>query len=347
MIRAGESVTHLLVGPPEHGVVRYGTAVHAALAADDPAGHALVAVPAVDSRTVESVCTPASRGLVHLQFTDRLFGASAPEAAAAATGLVTALHDRGARVTATLHDLPQPSDGTGFTRRVECYRRVAAALDAVVVSSDHESALYTDHLGLQSPPEVIPLMVETLVVPPGAAEPSAGTVSVGVLGFLYPGKGHIETLRAMDDLDADIAFVALGAPSPGHDDLVDELEAHATAVGRPLEVTGFLDDAELYRRMATITVPVAHHRHMSASASVNTWRSLRRAPLVPRTRYTEEMATRSPGTLVVYADADLPATIAAALDDPSRTRIGDDIAVHPTPAEVAAAHSVVFERVCR
>ncbi|MGJ0120116.1 hypothetical protein ACQ7HM_13015 [Williamsia sp. MIQD14] len=342
MIGADVSVVHLLVGPPEHGVVRHGAAVHAALAGD-----ARVIAREVDPRTATNACTATVPDVVHLQFTDRLFGASASAAADAATGLVAALHERGARVSATLHDLPQLSDGTGFARRVECYRRVASVLDAVVVSSDHESALLAEHLGLDVTPEVIPLMVETLDI--AAADPAAATGgrSVGVLGFLYPGKGHIETLRAMDGLDADVAFVALGAPSDGHDDLVDELHAHAASIGRPVEVTGFLDDAELYRRMATITVPVAHHRHMSASASVNTWRSLRRAPLVPRTRYTEEIAARSPGTLVVYDDADLTPSITAALHDPSRTRIGGAVAVHPTPAEVADAHRAVFARVGR
>ncbi|MGU3293043.1 hypothetical protein [Williamsia sp. M5A3_1d] len=340
-------VVHLLIGPPEHGVVRYGAAVHAALAATDPTRNTLVTAPRAESQTAQNVCVSADPDVVHLQFTDRLFGSTAIAAADVATDLVAALHERGARVTGTLHDLPQPSDGTGFARRVECYRRVAAVLDAIVLSSRHESALCSEHLGIATPTEVIPLMVEALDAEPTGTTRPSDTESVGVLGFLYPGKGHIETLRAMDDLDPSVAFVALGAPSPGHGDLVDELRAHARTVGRPLEVTGFLDDAELYRRMSTVTVPVAHHRHMSASASVNTWRSLGRAPLVPRTRYTEEIATRSPGTLIVYDDVDLSATIAAALADPASTHISADTPVHPTPAEVAAAHRAVFERVRR
>ncbi|SIR90017.1 glycosyltransferase family protein [Williamsia sterculiae] len=338
------AVLHLVVGPHDHGVVRYARAVHASLAMDD-SGQRLTHVADADAAVavVAQPCGP----LVHIHVTDKLFGSGATAAATAVVAVVDAAHAAGTRVSLTLHDLPQPSDGAGFHRRRDAYRAMLTAADGVIVSSEHESRLIDEHLGWSPRPptdvEVIPLMVGS----PGdavvrVAAPTSR--SVGVLGFLYPGKGHAEVLRAMAASAPDVVFVALGTPSPGHTDLADQLTTDAAAVGRGCEITGFLDDAQLAVRLAEVGVPVAHHRHLSASGSINTWRAARRRPLVPRHRYSEEMDRMSPRTMTLYDEDRLSSAIAEALADPASTWIDAGRPVHPSPAEVAMAHRTTFAR---
>jgi hypothetical protein len=179
-----------------------------------------------------------------------------------------------------------------------------------------------------------------------ATRPRQTAPSVGVLGFLYPGKGHVETVRAMSGVDTKVGFIALGTPSPGHEYLADDLRELCADSERDCEITGFLSDDELWRRAREVTVPVAHHRHMSASGSINTWISAGRRPLVPRTSYTEELASRAPGVVWMYPDDDsaLDAAIEQALSNPDLTWLDSSTVPSPTPAEVADAHERVLRR---
>ena len=88
---------HLIVGPDRHGVVRFGIALQEALDANG--------FPMQLRRSLG--VPPAGAGL-HLQFTDRLFGADASRAAVAVSELAATSRRVGGRVTATLHDIPQP-----------------------------------------------------------------------------------------------------------------------------------------------------------------------------------------------------------------------------------------------
>jgi hypothetical protein len=144
-----------------------------------------------------------------------------------------------------------------------------------------------------------------------------------VFGFLYPGKGHDEVLAAMAVLPSSVGFVAVGEPSAGHDDLVDGLAKTAARDGRPFSVTGYVPDDALAGVLRDVTVPVAHHRHVSASGSINTWIAARRRPLVPVNRYTVEHAERHPGTLTPYPDTarGLRAALEYAMAHPDSTWI--------------------------
>ena len=123
-----------------------------------------------------------------------------------------------------------------------------------------------------------------------------------MFGFVYPGKGHDEVLAAMAGLPPSVGFVAVGEPSAGHDDLVESLAKTAERDGRRFSVTGYVPDEALAGVLHEVTVPVAHHRHVSASGSINTWIAARRRPLVPVNRYTVEHAERHPGTVTPYPD---------------------------------------------
>ena len=120
-------VTHLIVGPAEHGVTRFGVDL----------------VESLRHNGFESLAsgTPPPSGGVHLQFTDRLFGHTPEQAADAVRALAQDIRRRGGKLTVTLHDLPQPSDGPGMADRAECYRAVSRRAAATVVSSDHEAEI--------------------------------------------------------------------------------------------------------------------------------------------------------------------------------------------------------------
>jgi glycosyltransferase involved in cell wall biosynthesis len=331
------SVTHLVAGPREHGVTRFGIELVEALR--DNGFHALAA-------------ERSAQAGVHLQFTDRLFGSSPADAAAAIRDIVDATHRHGRRVTATLHDLPQPSDGTGFDRRRTAYREVAALLDGVVVSSEHERALLAEHDVRARRVAVIPLPFDH---PPfdhmpfddaGADPQPAAPAIVGIFGFLYPGKGHAEVIAALAGRAPGVEVLALGAPSAGHDDLVEHLARHSAAAGTCFRVTGHLDDAAVPGALRGVTVPVAPHRHVSASGSLNSWIGAGRRPLAPDNRYTREILARSPGTLLLYPDtADgLRIALRDALTDPATTWLAPGIVGAPSRAAAARQYADVLGR---
>ena len=329
-------VGHLLVGPRSHGVVRYAQSVFDAVRAQG-GDHRLV--------HLRTRCAGVSSDLaecahVHMHVTDRLFGHTPLRARDNLLAMIAGLRRP---VSVTLHDLPQPSDGRAMPARIEFFRAVARSSAGVIVSSRHEASLFAKYVDPSIEVEVVPLMFDAV----RAHKPSdSDELTVGVLGYLYPGKGHIETLSAMAGLDPSVGFVALGTPSPGHDDLADDLAKLAADTGRRCTITGYLTDDELRRASADVTVPVAYHRHMSASGSINSWISAGRRPLVPRTAYTEELAARSPGVLTMHDnnDAALRAAIEKAFAHPETTWIDAAVSPSPTVADVGRIHELLLRR---
>jgi hypothetical protein len=327
---------HFIVGPRSHGVVRYAHAVLDAAVAHG-GEHQFV-----DDNvfSTESLATATDYGIVHIHVTDRLFGATPAEAQRTLLSMMAKFR---APVSVTLHDIPQPSDGVRMGARSAFYAAVARAAAGVIVSSHHEAALFAEFVDASIAVEVVPLMFDGVRV---EKRTRADHITVGVLGFLYPGKGHLETLRAMAVLDPAVGFVALGAPSPGHEHLVHDLEKVAADSGRRCEVTGFLTDDEMRRRIAEVTVPVAYHRHMSASGSINAWVAAGRRPLVPRTAYTRELTARSPGVVTMHSNSDdaLRSAIAAGVADPDHTWADPSVTPSPTAVEVAQAYDRLLRR---
>ena len=272
----------------------------------------------------------------HLHFTDRLWAGSPEDAAARLEELA-----RRVELTVTLHDLPQPSDGVvNLPRRAECYRRVAAASTGVVVNSRHEAALLTEHVRVDParPVGVVPLPVDP--VDPDPARP-ADDGSAAVIGFFYPGKGHAELVDAVAGLrprGVDLGVAVLGRASAGHEGELADLAAEAARRGVDLEVTGYLDDAALLDRSRRAAVPVAAHRHVSASGSIATWVAAGRRPLVPDTRYSREMAELRPGTLTLFAEGGLADAVARAQRDPGSTWWAAGTDVGPGLVDTAAAY---------
>lgn len=326
----------LVLGPAEHGVSAH--ALDLATAGGLATLHLAAPSPPRLPELLAALAG-AAPDVVHLHVTDRLCGAT-PEQAA---DLVVAVAERH-RLTVTLHDLPQDSDGPqNSRRRALAYGRIAAAADGVQVSSEHERALLA---------QVAPGVAVTVVPLPvprrtGAPHPgggsddgaSAAVPTVGVLGFLYPGKGHAEVLAALDRIDRpDVPLVALGRPSDGHEHLVDDLRR--SAGDREVVVTGYLDDLELDRQIARITVPVCAPSHVSASGSLHRWIGCGRRPVVLGSRYAREVEDALPGALLLTDD--LPAALQDALAHPEQTwRTGAAPGWDPAAASAAQTAAVL------
>lgn len=342
-MRTGSLAGHLVVGPAKHGVVRFARDVITGLRGNGAAGPVVETTAAELRRDLHGVLAPLSGApLVHVQYTDRLFGARCEQSAELFLAVSTALKHRRSRLSATLHDLPGAPTDDLARRRAAAYRRVASACVGLVVCSRHERARLVDFAGdlADVPPvRIVPLPIDS----DSDRRPDPRPVTdVVVLGFLYPGKGHDEVLEAMAGLPPGITMTALGRPSDGHADLVAELQQLAGALRRSLRVSGFVPDRDLRSALRAAGVPVAPHRTVSASGSIATWLSAGRRPLVPDMAYTRELVERCPDALWLYGDGPgLVDALAAAVSHPERTWLGD-VAVGPSTAQVASAYAAVL-----
>lgn len=312
-------------GDAQHGVDRYARELAAAVARLDASAELHLA---------EDVPAGAR---VHLHFTDRLWGSSPADAAAAIERIAADAH-----VTVTVHDVPQPSDGAGLDRRVAAYRRVVDAVDGVVCSSEHERALLRVHVGDDVDAAVVPLPCEPpdLEVPP----PARPRRVIGVLGYFYPGKGHLEAVDASAALREPLPVVAIGRAAAGHEAELDALVAHGRASGVAVTSTGFLSDADLREHARTALVPVVAHRHVSASGSLTAWLAAGRRPIVVRGPYFAEMDALRPGTMTLVDEAGLADAIERAVADPASTWLAPDVDVRPTIDDAARAHLALWAR---
>lgn len=315
---------HLLLGPDTHGVTRY-------------AGEVADAARAPVVRDVAELVPGAA---VHLHLTDRLLGRDPHDAAAAVEQLA-----RRVRLTVTLHDVPQPTDGPVFAARAEAYGRIVRASHAWATNSWHEHDLVDRWIAAGARGTVIPLPVHATPGPPGLPRGVTGPVAaepvVGVFGFVYPGKGHRQVVRAVAALRraGTMASVrVIGDAAPGHADEVEALVRTSRERGVPVEVTGRIADDDLVRALRDVSVGVTAHRNVSASGSLNSWIAAGRRPLVRDGSYAREMAALRPGTLDLFDDATLVPCLDAALRRPTSTWTAPGADLGPRLEETAAAY---------
>lgn len=343
---------HLIVGPAHHGVTEYALGLHAAV------GGRVCRVdePLRGQHNPSALLTgenPGRRLRLHVTFTDHLFGAD-PETA---VDTVLAL-GRGCDLSVSFHDIPQPGEGQErYARRARAYARLAGAVTVAVTNSAHEAVALAGMSG-RLDVEVVALPLPAHTLAPGAptrrgkvsphggeGHPRGGELSqardatgrddgdaakrcdVGVLGFLYPGKGHDTIIDAVSELAQSrerdgfplperLGVVALGAVSEGHGPYARELRRRAQAQGVHFTATGYLPTEEMHRAMAQVDVPVCPHRHVSASGSLMQWIAAGRQVLVADGEYTREVASRWPRHVHPVAPGRWAEEIARAAADP-------------------------------
>ncbi|SED12755.1 hypothetical protein SAMN04489844_3730 [Nocardioides exalbidus] len=321
-LRAHDHVTphHLLLGPDTHGVTRY-------------AGEVAGAAGAPVARHVDELAPGAP---VHLHVTDRLLSRDPAEAASAVELLA-----RRVTLTLTLHDVPQPTDGPVFRARAAAYGRMVRATRAWVTNSWHEHSLVGRWCSDDPRGSVIPLPVfRGPAQEPDTIERDVDPV-LGVFGFVYPGKGHRQVVRAAAALrrsGRSVQVRVLGGAAPGHDDEVEALLRTSRARGVPVDVTGRVREDDLRRALRRVTVPVVAHRNVSASGSLNSWIAAGRRPLVRDGAYAREMAELRPGTTTIFDDGSLVPALEAALQSPASTWTPPGTDLGPGLEDTAAAY---------
>lgn len=309
-------------GNERHGVVR-----HARSVADR------VAALGVEVEVSRLLSVPrAGVDVVHVHFTDSLFGVDVGAAARAFAAWVARVE---APLVVTLHDVPgRDPDALRDQRRLRAYRDVVKRVDGVIVSAAHE---VSPSLFPRTPgPAVIGLPIDPLP-PAGPAPEWAGQTTVGVLGFVYPGKGHVEAVEAVARLGSPATVVALGAVSPGHAQLLQDLQHRAEQLGVELIVTGTLSGADLHAAARAVTVPLASYRTLGASGSTLTWISAARRPVARASDYARDVEARWPGSLLLH-DEDPDGALAAALAVPASTWRDEPV---PEP-DTGSAHLAAY-----
>lgn len=309
--------------PAGHGVVR-----HAALVARLTGTHGVRRV-----RTGPDVR--------HAHFSDSLHDGTADAAAArfrrwaaASTG----------PLVVTLHDVPgSDPDPSRDTRRIAAYLSVTDRADLLVVGAEHEAAKVLAWSGRRAHVVELPLPVfpgsDRVHSPPATGVTAPGHPTIGVLGFVHPGKGHADAVEAAGRRADRPRVLALGAVSPGHDALWAALIARASGLGVDLAATGSLTDSELADAAAAVTVPLAPHREVSASGSLLAWIACLRRPLAANGAYSREIDARHPGSLRLHdGDGELDIAISDALARPDGTRTDR---LPPWP-DVGAAHARLY-----
>ena len=357
-----QTVVFVVAGPAQHSVVILaGQIATRMVGMSTPAHRPTVVVTARGDglegnaqlrQTLTSVSHPGPAAsppdaVVHVHFTDQLFGPDCAAAAASYERLAGSIRgDFGARLSVTLHDVPMDVDAPDrYQRRAAAYRRVVAATDGpVIVNSGHEAALIRA-IAPEVDPVVIPLPVAAAPERP-SHDAVQGDDDVAILGFLYPDKGHAEALDALEVLPRGVGLAALGRVADGHAELAEELTDRAAQLGRRFTVTGWIADAELMPRLRRARVPLAGHRQLSASGSIGSWLSAGRRPLVPDLAYTRELSARWPGTLCHYppTGAGLRRALVRAYDDPDSTWLDPGVAIGPPLDQVAEAYRTAMHR---
>ncbi|RZT87269.1 hypothetical protein EV383_4179 [Pseudonocardia sediminis] len=304
--------------PAGHGVVR-----HADLVARLAAAHGVRRVPG----------TPDDPDVRHAHFSDSLHAGTAGDAAESFRAWAGTSPSP---LVVTLHDVPGADpDPARDARRIEAYRVVTGHADAVVVAAEHEAAKVLAWSGRRA--HVVELPLPDLPEP--GVVPGGGPPTLGVLGFVYPGKGHAEAVEAAGRRADPPRVLALGAVSPGHDEVWSSLVERARELHVDLAATGHLTDAGLADAAAAVTVPLAPNSGVSASGSLLAWVACRRRPLAADGVYAREIDARHPGLLRLHSgDAELDAAITDALATPGTTRTG---ALPPWP-DAGAAHARIY-----
>lgn len=334
-------VTHLVPGPGSHGVTRHALGL---LSRSPLAHHHVLRHDGTAASARAWLGGSLPEDWLHLHLTDHLLAPTAGECAEVVADLAARRP-----LSLSLHDLAQPADGPGrHERRRRAHATMASRARGVVVASEHERRLLQQALdaeGLTSggPLEVVPLPLHATSRP---AEPERRTPPrIAVFGYVFPDKGHADALEALADVPG-AEFHVLGAPSPGHDEVVADLLRRGRELGRRVQVHGYVPENAVDALLRSVEVPLAPRVHVSASGSIGSWLAAGRRPLVPTGAYVDELEARCPGALLRYGPGtdlpDLTAAIRAACSKPELTWL-DGIEIGPDEVDCARRTATVLD----
>ncbi len=339
-----------IVGQPSHGVTRYARLVASTLdglgaPAPKLATHEL-------AEWLRGLPHRGSPTLVHFHYSDSLFSPAESHTIACA---LTATQ-RSVRCLVTLHDVPGTGDDVSLDdhparihHRVNTYRDIVGPCAGVIVSNQHEADAANSWLGVA--PTTIPHLIRADRARSGPTDPyerARVPPTIGIVGFIYPGKGHDRVIDACRQVPFPTRVVALGDVEAHHRDLVDELRSRAAGGSVAFDITGWLPAHELDRRLATVEVPVVAHHSPSASGTLAKWIEAGRRPIVVPNALTRELARSDPMLVTEAFDASigsLASSICGAITAPGGTWRTEPIPHRYTAAAVRARHLRLYRDV--
>jgi GT2 family glycosyltransferase/glycosyltransferase involved in cell wall biosynthesis len=193
---------------------------------------------------------------------------------------------------------------------------------------------------------VVPHFVET--IPPVARDPARTVYGLApddfvaaVLGWIHPLKGHSVAIEALTQVPEEVQLWFLGSPSPDSAPLVAELRRFAVRLGVAdrVNVTGYLPDAELHRRLAAVDVGLCPYVEASASGSLATWLGSRTPVIASDIPGMREHARLVPGGMrlvPVGSSSELAKAIISVREDPAVGRSAFDAALAARSVEAIA-----------
>ena len=334
-------IGYLHLGPPAHGVCRYGRML--AEEAKRRSDLIILEQAAIVSNECErdtQALREAARQLstaevVHLQFTEAIWGTDAHRF----RNLRTFLRHCHAPVVVTIHDTePAPPQAefqptNGLRQRLRVLRRqvrrwlhlagiapndlvahhdirhwlIAQTAFSFVCTAEEERRLNAPHLRHKI--RRIPHFVEERPTLPTRAEARAalglhGELVITLLGFIYGGKGYEILLDAAAQLARpDMLVVFAGGAIPGNEAYLRELQARARSLGIEwqLRITGYLSEDEFERYLVATDIPVCPYQQCYASSSLSSWISANQIVLTSRLPQFEEYEQMMPGAMCLFA----------------------------------------------
>lgn len=354
--RSSFPVGFLHLGPPEHGVSRYGRRLAARMATLDRVTVKEIEVrEPPESREFADRVSRAVRSLdgcaiVALQYNRALFG----EGAGQERLVRRLLAESPAPLVANLHDVYLDNPWTTWRRseatlRVRWQRlrhhwsrtlpakralsRLVAGAAATIVCFDCERERLHGLRGAENV-RVVPHFVEDR---PGLPEREAARAALGVadrrvvsvLGYIHRRKGHDLVVDALSELPEDCVVAFVGSATPEHRDYLASLERRARkSVGSDrLIVTGYVDEPTLERWLIATDVAVCPFRFFSASGSLATWISAARPIVCHALPQIEEYRRTEPRAFVTFDRYEPKCLAEAILGALARSTAGDDPAI--------------------
>lgn len=345
------TIGYVHVGPPEHGVSRYGRLLAAAarvrsdLRVFECELRLSGEVNVNRDRVAEAARCLSGSDLIHVQYNNQLTGSVWGPGwhqlrhlklftTAARAPIVATVHDiylrprQGWRWIAQ-HPIQQLQTTMDIAPQVITLRWLHSRASCLFVCTEEERSRLVSH---GSRVRVIPHFVERRVAVYSKSDAKAtlglnGKKVITVLGYIHPRKGHRLVVEALGHLPSNVVAIFAGGPTRADSPFVPELLrlAQVHGVAERVRITDYLPEEELDKYMAATDLAVCPFKTLSASSSLSTWISAVRPILASTLPQIAEYNMLEAGAIRTFgpytADA-LATAIRTALDAPS-----DDLAL--------------------
>ncbi len=225
----------------------------------------------------------------------------------------------GRPVVATLHELPEHTDGhERYERIAGACRDIRSVVDAVVVASSLEARLAAA-IGVDAHVVFRPVFPGTR----SNGHIEHDELRLAVLGRIHPGDGVLGLVDSLADrrgkLSSRTAVRVVGDSAPSDAWHLDDIIEAARRTQLPFTVSGEVSQHAWSEEIAATTVPVVPQRSVSASRTICDWIAHGRRPFARRSAFACELAERAPGYVHFVEDDDWISVVQQAVDDPTLT----------------------------